>query len=317
MTGWNQRDIPDLGGRIAVVTGANSGLGEATVTALAGCGARVVMACRDRGKAEAARKRVLAATGADPGLLSVGALDLGTRASVAAFAEEFVAGHDRLDILINNAGLGFLNESRTVDGFETTFAVNHLGHMALTLRLLPLLARAEGSRVVSVSSNGYRVGRIRLSDPNFNDGGYGRTRAYTQSKMANVLFALELHRRLRAAGREGPASIAAAPGGGRTSLGTKDTSRAMLAVGKLSRVLPSPSIEEGAGPQLRAATDPAARSGELYGPSRLSAFGPPVLWTPTERAADEETARRLWRTSMEMLAMDEPSELTPRAGQAH
>jgi NAD(P)-dependent dehydrogenase (short-subunit alcohol dehydrogenase family) len=246
--------------------------------------------------------------------VEVARLDLADQASVTEFAEGFLARDEELHLLVNNAGLGFVNQSRTVDGHETTFGVNHLGHMALTLRLLPALTRTTRSRVVTVSSSGHRLGRIWLPDPDFTLGGWGRVRAYTQSKLANVLFALELDRRLRAAGH-GTMSLVVDPGGGRTELGTKQTDRRVRMVARIARLMPSPSAAQGARPSLRAATDPEARSGEMYAPRRR-VFGPPVLADPASRARDERLARQLWEASLHMLSMPEPDRLLPLCDRA-
>ncbi|QFG24500.1 oxidoreductase [Actinomadura sp. WMMB 499] len=309
MPEWSPTGMPALDGRTAVVTGANTGIGRAVAEALARRGARVVMACRDRAKAEAARRAMLDGTGLDPDRLAVRHLDLGDLSGVARFAGEFLGAADRLDLLVNNAGLAFVDRSRTADGFETHFGVNHLGHLALTLRLLPALVATPHSRVVTVTSVGHRLGRIRLADPCFAEGGYGRTRAYTQSKLANVLFTAELARRLDGAGH-GTRALSADPGGARTELGTKQNGGVMRAVAPLSRLVPSQPPAGGALPILRAATDPAARNGDLYAPRR-GMRGEPARREPGARARDREMAELLWHLSLEMTGLEEPAELAP------
>ncbi|GAA0991181.1 oxidoreductase [Acrocarpospora macrocephala] len=305
---WSIAGLPDQTGRTVIVTGANTGLGKATARALAGRGALVVMACRNEAKALAARNE-LTATGVDPRQLAVRRLDLGDQASVRGFAEGFLAEHDRLDLLINNAGLSGTRYAKTVDGYETQFGVNHLGHMALTLRLLPAVVATPGSRVVTLSSGAHRFGRIRFDDPHFDRGGYRAFPAYAQSKLANYLFSAELGRRLATAGHR-TISVAVDPGFARTELGTKQASRTQLLVMRVSYLLvPSHSAETGAGPTLRAATDPNAASGQLYAP-RLGTRGGPVAQRPSRRTTgDPQVAARLWDASLTMLGLEPPAVL--------
>lgn len=300
--GWSDKDIPDLAGRVAVVTGASAGLGLPTTRMLTEHGTTVVMACRDPVKA-AERAR-----GLDSDRVAVEHLDLADQASVAAFAGRIAERYGRLDLLINNAGVMGAPASRTRDGFETHFGVNHLGHFALTLRLLPLLTGTPGSRVVTVSSTGHKQGRIRLTDPQFAAGGYSVMRAYAQSKLANMLFALELARRLSAAGRD-TLSLAAHPGLASTDLGRKDAVGAWAVVVRAAPyLLPHHSADRGALPTLRAATDPTVQNGELYGP-RWSAVGPPVRQQPAAHARDPELAGQLWRLSLRLLPDLDPTPL--------
>ncbi len=302
---WTLDAMPDQTGRTAVVTGANAGLGYEIAVALAAGGARVVMACRNLDRATGAaatiRRRV---TGAR---VEVGRLDLADLASVAAFADGVAAGHDRLDLLINNAGLMAVDRSRTVDGFETQFGVNHLGHFALTARLLPLLTATAGSRVVTMSSMGHRAGRMNFDDLMF-DRGYGRWRPYFQSKLANLLFTAELQRRLAAT--DAPTiAVAAHPGASRTDLGTEGRGVTNRLMARVVPLLTQPAAV-GALPALRAATDPAVRGGQFYGP-RLLAVGHPVLETPSRRARDGGDARRLWEESLRLTGVA-PDLLAPR-----
>ncbi len=297
---WSLNDLPDLSGRTAVVTGANAGLGLATTRALADAGARVVMACRDTAKAERARTDL--GSVADP--VSIERLDLADLASVRAFVDRL--GGSPIDLLVNNAGLMAIDFARTADGFEMQFGVNHLGHMALTLGLLPNLVAVPDSRVVTVTSMGHRPGRIRLADPNFTTGGYGRWRAYFQSKLANLLFARELGRQLAAAGH-GTLSVAAHPGYARTELG-KDA-RNLTARGiALADRFAAQSAEAGALPTLRAATDPAAANGQLYGP-RWQTFGAPVPAGSSRAGADPDLAAKLWALSLDLLGTRQPGAL--------
>lgn len=263
------------------------------------------MACRNADKAGAARER-LVAEGIPGASLEVRLLDLGDLASVAAFATGYRSAYDRLDLLINNAGLMAIGLAHSADGHEMQWAVNHLGHMALTLDLLPALLATPGSRAVTVTSVLHRPGRIRIHDPGHRTGGYGRWSAYSQSKLANLLFAKELGRRLRAAGH-GTLSIAAHPGFARTELGKDEPRMATGALAWLEQAA-AQSAEAGSLPLLRAATDPHASSGELYGP-RWHSAGPPVKARASRRARDPRLAAATWRVSLGMLGRAEPTEL--------
>jgi protochlorophyllide reductase len=291
---WTLADLPDQGGRVAVVTGANSGLGREIAVGLAGAGATVVLACRNGDRAAAAADAIRAA---QPGAeLAIAELDLADLASVADFAERFAAGHDRLDLLVNNAGLMAVDEARTADGFELQLGVNHLGHYALTNRLLPLLLATPGSRVATMSSFGHRPGRIRFDDLMFARG-YRRWPAYFQSKLANLLFTAELQRRLAAAGAA-TLAVAAHPGWSSTDLGHEGRGISNL-VTRLATPIAQPAVV-GALPMLRAATDPGVRGGDFYGPRFMFAGRQVVRARPSARARDAAAARRLWAASAEL-----------------
>jgi NAD(P)-dependent dehydrogenase (short-subunit alcohol dehydrogenase family) len=285
---WSAGDVPDLSGRVAVVTGANRGLGREISRVLAGRGARVVMACRDERAGEEAAAALRA--GGAAGTLEVRPLDLGDLASVETFAAG-LAGETRLDLLANNAGLMAVDRGLTADGFETHMGVNHLGHFALTARLLPLLAATAGSRVVTMSSMAARLGHVDLGDLLWERRPYDRWQAYFQSKLANLLFTAELDRRLRAAGAA-TAALAGHPGGSRTSLGRNN-----LLVRLYTPFLQPASY--GALGFLRAATDPAAPSGAYYGPL-FQAWGPPVREKPSRPARDPNLAAGLWQQSEQL-----------------
>ena len=291
---WTLADVPDLTGRTALVTGANSGLGLEVARALAGRGAHVVMACRNAEKAADAAALVDAHAGDGPGSASVMPLDLADLASVRALGERVRREVPRLDLLANNAGLMALDESHTVDGFEMQFGVNHLGHFVLTAELAPLLVATPGARVVTMASMGHRAGRMDLDDPMFERRTYRRWPAYFQSKLANLLFTLELHRRFREAGVD-TLALAAHPGYAHTDLGHEGSGWLNRLVEPLGG-LGSQSAARGAEPFVRAATDPDVRSGEYYGP-RLMAWGDAVRETPSARARDADVARRLWTLS--------------------
>jgi NAD(P)-dependent dehydrogenase (short-subunit alcohol dehydrogenase family) len=267
----------------------------------------VILACRNQVKGEAAQADIVRA-GVPANRVEARSLDLASQSSVTEFADSFRAGHDRLDLLINNAGRasGGGSRSGTADGFEAHFGVNHLGHMALTLHLLPALVASPGSRVVTLTSGIHRVGRIRLDDPNYTTGGYRPNRAYAQSKLANILFSMELGRRLAASGHDAM-SLAADPGYARTELITRDSSRGARVLAGLL-IITSQSAGGGARPALRAATDPRAASGQLYAP-RWSTRGAPVIAKPSRHATDPRLAAQLWDLSLSLLSLDNPAAL--------
>ena len=290
---WTEADVPGQAGRTAVITGGSSGIGFAAARVLARRGARVILACRDPGRAKDAADRIGAeAPRADVGVVL---LDLASLASVREAAGELWSRCERIDLLVNNAGVMMPPYGVTDDGFELQLGVNHLGHFALTGLLLDRLAGVPGSRVVTVSSNGHREGRINFGDLH-SERGYRPAAGYAQSKLANLMFAYELQRRLAAAGAA-TAALAAHPGLSRTELG-----RYLSPVSRvLYQVIERPfaqSAAMGALPTLRAATDPAARGGEYYGPAgRPGLRGFPRLVTSSERSHDETAQRRLWRES--------------------
>ena len=296
---WRESDVPEQAGRTALVTGANSGIGFETARVLAERGAAVVLACRDPGKASAAAASIAAA--APRASLSVVRLDLASLASIRAAAEELRAAHDRLDLVINNAGLMMPPYGRTEDGFELQFGTNHLGHFALTGLLLDRMMGVPGSRVVTLSSNGHRMGRIDFGNLQW-EHGYRRPAAYGRSKLANLLFTYELQRRLAAAGAA-TAALAAHPGTSRTEL-TRHLP-AWMRAGAL--VVPNQSSAMGALPTLRAATDPGAQGGEYYGPAGFGEFtGPARRVESSARSRDSEAARRLWDESERLTEVTYP-----------
>lgn len=299
---WTAADVPDQAGRTAVITGANSGIGFEAARVLAEHSAAVVLACRDSGKARDAAARISAA--APQAAVTVVHLDLASLASIREAAEEIRARHDPLDLLINNAGLMMPPRGVTADGFELQIGTNHLGHFALTGLLLDRLLAQPGSRVVTVSSNGHRTGRINFDDLQ-SQRRYRRMTAYAQSKLANLMFTYELQRRLAAAGAA-TAALAAHPG---------------TAFTELTRHMPGPvqylnqslggaftqSAQMGALPTLRAATDPAARGGQYYGPDgRFEFKGYPRSVKSTARSHDEQAQRRLWQESERLTGVTYP-----------
>jgi NAD(P)-dependent dehydrogenase (short-subunit alcohol dehydrogenase family) len=293
--GWDADDIPDQTGRIAVVTGANSGLGLVTARELARKGALVVMACRNLDKGRTAQADVAAvATGPEPELEE---LDLASLASVRAFANRFRERHKGLDLLINNAGVMAPPRKRTKDGFELQFGTNHLGHFALTNLLLPLMEGRDDARVVTLSSTMHKSVRGIAFDNLNGDRRYFRWKAYGQSKLANLLFALELDRRLRAQGST-VKSMAAHPGYAATNLQSAAAPLVDRLLMKVGNVVIAQSDEMGALPVLFAATQPGIEGGSYAGPGGPGEQrGHPGIVQPSNAARDEETARRLWDVS--------------------
>jgi NAD(P)-dependent dehydrogenase (short-subunit alcohol dehydrogenase family) len=305
MARWTATDIPDQTGRTVLVTGANSGLGLRTAEAFAAAGARVLLACRSAERAAPALESVAArAKGAAPEVVS---LDLADLDAVAATADKLVGSLDRLDVLVNNAGVMALPLRRTPQGFEMQFGTNHLGHFALTGRLLALLLAAPSARVVTVASQGHRMGRIRFDDPNWEKGRYAKWLAYGQTKLANLLFTLELDRQATEASADLQA-LAAHPGYARTHLSsagpTMSGNRIMQRATRLSDRLLGQSDEMGALPQLYAATMPDARGGDYWGPDGpFEQRGWPERVDRSKAAKDADAARRLWTLSEELTGV--------------
>ncbi|WP_129336378.1 oxidoreductase [Cellulomonas endophytica] len=301
---WSAADIPSLDGQRALVTGANSGLGLRTAVALAAHGAEVVLACRDRARGRAAQERVLAETGRAAGLVD---LDLADLRSVEALAQGW--GDAPLHLLVANAGVMAVPRGTTRDGFERQLGTNHLGHFALVGRLLPALRQAPFARVVVVSSNAHRFGRVRLDDLMFQRRRYSPWRAYGQSKLANLLFVRELDRRLRAHG-DPVVAVAAHPGFASSNLSAGFTAGLPPVVASGYRWLQGrleQSDEAGALPSLYAATMPDVPGGALYGPDgRFEQRGAPTRVHPSARAQDDATARGLWERSERLTGVTYP-----------
>ena len=300
---WSTADIPDLTGRLALVTGATSGLGYETALELLRHGADVLVAARNPEKAAQAAETLTQKAGRAPTVLE---LDLADLASVQRAAEEVVKSYDRLDLLINNAGVMAPPYRQTLDGFELQLGTNHLGHFALTGRLLPLLLK--GSRVVTVSSFMHKTVRgISEDDLRRPAGSYRKWEAYGKSKLANLLFMLELDRRVRAAGVD-LLSVGAHPGYASTHLqaaGPELAGRALQARlwGAATRAV-AQSAAAGAWPSLYAATYPDLRPGSFVGPSFFEYRGTPKVVLPTRTAQDPELGERLWAWSVEATGVD-------------
>jgi NAD(P)-dependent dehydrogenase (short-subunit alcohol dehydrogenase family) len=298
---WTARDIPSQSGRLAVVTGANSGLGKSIARELGRAGATVIIAVRNTDKGEQAaadiRRDVAAAD------LSVQRLDLADLASVRSFAEAFGAAHDRLDLLVNNAGIMAPPRRLTADGFESQIGTNHLGHFALTGLLLPALLAAPTPRVVTMSSEAHWIGKIRFDDLQ-SEHGYNNWRAYGQSKLANLMFCFELARRAAEADT-GLVSVAAHPGYAATNLQFAGPARwyerTFMAIG--NKVY-AQSADMGALPGLYAATYPDLPSGSFVGPDGfLGGRGHPHVVSAAAKAYDRESWTRLWELSEQLTGV--------------
>jgi NAD(P)-dependent dehydrogenase (short-subunit alcohol dehydrogenase family) len=301
MSKWTTADIPDQTGRVAVITGANTGLGYETALALAAHGAHVVLAVRDLDKGKDAISRIVAQSPqADVALQE---LDLTSLESVRSAARQLRGDHERIDLLINNAGVMYPPKSNTKDGFELQFGTNHLGHFAFTGLLLDRLLPVAGSRVVTISSIGHRI----RADIHFDDlqweHSYNRVAAYGQAKLANLLFTYELQRRLASNGTT--IAVAAHPGGSNTELMRHLPGWAQSVYPVLEPIFQDAAM--GALPQLRAATDPAVLGGQYYGPDGLGQTrGYPKIVGSSKKSHDVERQRRLWTVSEELTAVTYP-----------
>ena len=307
MNKWTINDIPDLHGRVALVTGANSGLGLETTRALAARGAHVIMACRSLTKARQAEAEIKQSV---PGAsVELAQLDLASQASVHECADAIQQTHDRLDLLFNNAGVMAIPRRETPDGFEMQFATNYLGHFALTGLLLPTLLSTTRSRVVTLTSIArmFAHGRIDFDDLNGKHS-YDRSRAYGQSKLATLLFADELQRRLARAGST-TISVSAHPGYARTELQSTSQAASGSILDRFGeaamRPFMSQSAQMGALPQLYAALSPDLQGGERIGPDGLFALrGYPHIEPVNEQEENPRTAARLWDLSVELTGVD-------------
>jgi NAD(P)-dependent dehydrogenase (short-subunit alcohol dehydrogenase family) len=298
---WTVEDIPDQAGRTAVVTGANSGLGLETARALAVAGADVVLACRNTDKGREAAESIHG--DAPAASVAVAKLDLASLDSVRGFAERFGTQRDGLDLLINNAGvMAVAPRAETADGFELQFGTNHLGPFALTGLLLERMQGREDARVVTVSSTAHRYGKIRLQDLQA-ERRYRRWRAYCQSKLANVLFARELERRLKDAGST-VSALAAHPGYAVTNLQTAAPPRRDRAVFAVTNRLFGQSAAQGALSELYAATRPNLDGGLFIGPDGFDEQrGHPKVVAPAKRGRDGAVAAELWKRSEELTGV--------------
>jgi NAD(P)-dependent dehydrogenase (short-subunit alcohol dehydrogenase family) len=302
MARWTAEDIPDQSGRVAVVTGANGGLGYVTSRELARRGARVVLCSRDEVRGREAVARLIAEVPhAD---LELRSLDMADLSSIRSFADGIQASYPAVDLLINNAGVMAIPRRETADGFEMQFGTNHLGHFALTGLLLPLLLQQPGARVVTVSSNAHKPGKLDFDDI-MHERSYRRWRVYSDSKLANLLFAFELQRRLSAI--DAPLiSVAAHPGTAATNLvrpGSQGNPVKQIVMTLGVRVV-GQSEAQGALPQLYAATAPEVRGGEYFGPSGIAENrGHPKRVDSNAASKDTDAAARLWALSEDLTGV--------------
>jgi NAD(P)-dependent dehydrogenase (short-subunit alcohol dehydrogenase family) len=303
-TKWTEKDLPDLTGRTVIITGANSGTGFAATNFLSTKGATVVMACRNPDKANRALQRIRNDNA--EAKLDFIPLDLGSLASIERFSEAFKKKHPSLDILINNAGMSQTPQLKTEDGFEMQIGVNHLGHYALTGRVMDRLVNTRNSRVVTMSSMNHEQGEMNL-DNLFLEGEYHPMRAYEQSKLANLLFSYELSRKLTRAGVN-VESIAAHPGFVKSNIMKSNEytirSFAFTLMFNILNALLAMTPEKGSLGIMRAATDRTLKNGDYVGPTKMGGFrGLPKLLTSSESSYNEKDARKLWEISEQLTGV--------------
>jgi NAD(P)-dependent dehydrogenase (short-subunit alcohol dehydrogenase family) len=299
---WTLENVPDLSGKVMIVTGGNSGLGYESVKAFAMKGAEVILSSRSLEKGEQAKSAILREVSG--GKIKVMQLDLGDLDSDRNFVTAFLAEYKKLDVLMNNAGIMMTPYFNTINGFEGQFGVNHLGHFALTGLLLDVLLKTPGSRIVNVSSGAHKMGKMDFSDLQFEHGrSYAPLRAYGQSKLANLLFTYEMQRKLEAARKES-ISLAAHPGSSITNLGRHIEGKLLFKILQPWFKRISQDQAQGALPQIRASVDPHAKGGEYYGPDgRREMNGFPVLVPSNAASLDREAAAHLWEESEKLTGI--------------
>ncbi|ASU79586.1 protochlorophyllide oxidoreductase [Actinopolyspora erythraea] len=306
MTKWDESAVPDQSGRTVLITGANSGLGLYSARVMASRGARVLLGCRDPERGQRAVEQVGRAAHVPPELVELDLASLDSVREAASRVRERTG--DRLEVLMNNAGVMATPPRRTTDGFELQFGTNHLGHAALTWLLMPALRGGEKPRVVTLSSLAHHGNGLDTSDPGFLRRRYSPLRAYAQSKLANLLFSRELDSRIRAAGLD-VVSAAAHPGMTETQLAPNSARQRALPsfVGELvsrGNALVTQRVELGALPQLYAATAPGVRGGDYFGPARLAETrGHPKRARRSSAARDDTSASRLWELTAELTGV--------------
>jgi len=298
---WTNKNINNQSGRTFLITGANSGIGYETAKALYQAGAHIIMACRDLNRAEEAAKSISSA--AETGSLEIAQLNLSNLSDVKDFADQIIKKHNKIDVLINNAGVMIPPASKTDDGFELQFGVNFIGHYALTGYLYPLLKQTANSRIVTISSMAYLHGKIDFDNLK-SERDYEPMREYAQSKLANILFSLELQRRIETAG-DAVASIAAQPGANKTELSRHmsdaDYQAAVDRIGELMEPW------QGALPSLFVAVSAEAIPGKLYGPDQDGGYrGYPAEWPITPNGTDAAVAKQLWDYAAQVTGVTFP-----------
>lgn len=297
---WTTKQIPSQKGRTVIVTGGNTGIGFETALALFQTGANVTIACRDKDKAEKAIIEIK--NRKSTGSLEVGILDLASLTSIRQFAETFIEKHQQLHLLINNAGVASPPPSKTSEGYELQFGVNFLGHFALTGLLYPLLQSTQGSRIVTLSSNGYQSAVIDFDNLR-SEKDYNPLREYRQSKLANLIFSIELDRRIKAKGHE-VLSIAAQPGANNTEL-TRHLSDEDIVIGK-QRLGAFMEPWQGALSSLYAAVSDEVTGGNMYEPHDAGLRGYPTLATIQENATNKMVGNKLWETAQAITGITYP-----------
>ncbi|MDT5015931.1 MAG: hypothetical protein QOD39_2091 [Mycobacterium sp.] len=304
MTKWTAADVPDQSGRVAIITGSNTGIGYGAAAVLAAKGAHTVLAVRNVEKGNDAAKRIKAAS--PNAVVTVQELDLTSLDNIRKAADELRAAHPRIDLLINNAGVMYTDKASTKDGFELQFGTNHLGHFALTGQLLDNILPVDGSRVVTVSSVGHRIrAKIHFDDLNL-DRNYNRVVSYGQSKLANLLFTYDLGRRLAAKGAPTIAT-AAHPGAADTELLRNMPAPIRGVTQFIWSTFVAQGADMGAEPTLRAAADPSAKNGDYYGPAGFAEQkGHPKVVASSAQSHDEDIQRRLWTVSEELTGVTYP-----------
>ena len=302
MSKWTVNDIGDLSSKNIIITGANSGTGFETAKVLAAKGATIIMACRSMERGERAKKEIHLIN--PKAKLDLIELDLASLSSIDKFVGKIKNGYDHLDVLINNAGVMDMPAGKTEDGFELHIGINHLGHFALTGKLLGMLLKTPNSRVVTMSSIMHYSGKINFEDIHF-DKKFKKVKAYAQSKLANLLFTYELDRRLSKNGSS-TSSGACHPGWSRTNLqfsGNREGSKLKYYLYKIANPIMGQSAYMGALPQIYAATSKEVVSGQYTGP-RFVARGRPKIVSSNKRSKSIEDANRLWELSEKLTAVD-------------
>lgn len=297
---WTTANIPDLSGKVIIVTGGNIGLGYESVKAFYEKGAEVILACRSEEKGEKAKAEIVKIVA--KGKIVVMQLDLADLAGVSAFVKAFKSKYNRLDVLLNNAGIMTTPYFLTKDGFEGQMGTNHLGHFALTGELMDLIVKTPSSRVVNVSSSGHKAGKMDFDNLLFENGkGYGRMKAYGRSKLSNLLFTYELQRFFEAHKIESMA-LAAHPGGSQTNLDQHINKKWWFKLlGPLYNAM-TQSAAMGALPQIRASVDPEAKGAQYYGPDK-GTTGYPIVVKSNKASHSKEDQRKLWDVSEKLTGV--------------